>query len=397
MRNAKFSSRFTFSLATNRLGATLERKRSEHERILDLTESNPTAAGLVYDEAEVLAALAQPQSMLYEPEPRGLLSARQAVARYYRERGQAVEAKHIHLTASTSEGYAYLFKLLANPGDEVLVPQPAYPLLDFLTALECVRLVHYPLRYEEACGWRIDLEKLAATISTKTVAIVLVNPNNPTGSFIKPEELRELNRLCTEHHLALICDEVFSDYGESEDEPRVASLAGNKDALTFVLSGLSKISALPQVKLGWIHVNGPTALREEAQERLDFIADTYLSVGTPVQHAAGRLLAQRFSVQAQIQQRCRANENFLRSQCARLAHGRALKREGGWYAIINLAQPFEEESFTLKLLEKENVLVHPGYFFDFPETGFLVVSLLTPEKIFREGIERVMKFENQIR
>ncbi len=391
MSNQIFSSRFTFSLTTNRLSEILERKRARHERILDLTESNPTRAGFHYDEAEILSALSQPRALLYEPEPRGLLSARQAVAEYYRARGEHVQAEHIHLTASTSEGYAYLFKLLANPEAEVLVPQPAYPLLDFLTALESVRLVHYPLRYEEARGWRIDMEQLALTISTKTVAIVLVNPNNPTGSFIKREELRELNILCAEHQLALICDEVFSDYGEGKDEQRMPSLVDNEEALTFVLSGLSKISALPQVKLGWVHVSGPSALREEAQERLDFIADTYLSVSTPVQHAAARLLAQRFHMQKQIQERCRVNDSFLRSQCARLSNGHVLKREGGWYAIINLAPAFDEESFTVKLLEEENVLVHPGYFFDFPETGFLVVSLLAPEEIFQRGIGRILK------
>ncbi|MEK7729510.1 MAG: pyridoxal phosphate-dependent aminotransferase [candidate division KSB1 bacterium] len=386
MTRKLFSSRFTFSLATNRLGGILERKRAQREHILDLTESNPTRAGLVYDEAEILAALSQPQTLRYEPEPRGLFSARQAVAAYYRARGEQVTAEHIHLTASTSEGYAYLFKLLADPEAEVLVPQPAYPLLDFLTALESVRLVHYPLCYEAAHGWRIDLEQLALTISTKTVAIVLVNPNNPTGSFIKQEELRELNTICAEHNLALICDEVFSDYGEGEDEQRVPSLVGNDETLTFVLSGLSKVSALPQMKLGWIHVSGPAALREEAQERLDFIADTYLSVSTPVQHAAKRLLAQRDSLQAQIQARCRANETWLRAECARLPNCHMLKREGGWYAIIEMRLPFDEEEFTVRLLEAENVLLHPGYFFDFPKSGFLVVSLLTPEEIFQRGV-----------
>lgn len=385
-----FSSRLNFSLSTNRLSEILERKRAAHARILDLTESNPTRAGLVYDEAEILSALAQPQAMLYEPEPRGLLSARQAVAQYYRGRGEQVEAERIHLTASTSEGYAYLFKLLADPGAEALVPQPAYPLLDFLTALENVRLVHYPLRYEDAHGWRIDVKRLAATISTKSAAIILVNPNNPTGSFIKQKERHALNALCAEHGLALICDEVFSDYGEGEDAQRVPSLVGNEGALTFVLSGLSKISALPQMKLGWIHVSGPSALREEAQERMDFIADTYLSVATPVQHAAERLLAQRHSLHAQIQTRCRANERELRAQCARLSGIEALPREGGWYAIMRFAQEFEEERFVVRLLEEENVLIHPGYFFDFARPGFLVVSLLTPREIFDEALARIM-------
>lgn len=386
---AMFSSRFNFSLTTNRLSEILERKRAAHETVIDLTESNPTCAGLHYAESEILAALAQPQALLYEPDPRGLLTAREAVAEYYRGRGERVLPDHIHLTASTSEGYAYLFKLLADPGAEVLVPQPAYPLLDFLTALESVRLIHYPLRYAREHGWRIDLEKLAAIISTKTVALVLVNPNNPTGSFIKREELHALNQLCAEHKLALICDEVFSDYGEGEDARRVPSLVGNDAALTFVLSGLSKIAALPQVKLGWIHVSGPAILRAEAQHRLDFIADTYLSVSTPVQHATARLLAQRDSVQTQITKRCQANERRL------LAHGSTqsdihiLRREGGWYAALHCECLFDEEAFAVCLLEENNVFLHPGYFFDFPRSGYLVLSLLTPENLFAEGLQRL--------
>ncbi|NUO78700.1 pyridoxal phosphate-dependent aminotransferase, partial [candidate division KSB1 bacterium] len=240
-------------------------------------------------------------------------------------------------------------------------------------------------------GWQIDCEKLSATVSTQTVALVVVNPNNPTGSFIKQEELQQLNALCAEHQLAIISDEVFSDYGEGEDAQRVPSLVGNRGALTFVLSGLSKISALPQVKLSWIHVSGPETLRAAAQERLDFIADTYLSVGTPVQHAAARLLTQRRHVQKQIRQRCRANEQYLLAQCAHTAHCRVLQREGGWYAIIAIANEFSEEEFTVRLLEEYDVLIHPGYFFDFPQPGYLVVSLLTPSKIFERGVELVLK------
>lgn len=384
-----FSSRFTFSLATNRLSKILARKRARNEEILDLTASNPTCAGFVYNETEVLAALSLPQALLYEPDPRGLLAARQAVADYYRARGEPTEAQHIHLTASTSEGYAYLFKLLANPGDEIFVPQPAYPLLDFLTALESVRLVHYPLRYEAPSGWRIDFDKLAASVSTHTRAIVVINPNNPTGSFLKQKELQQLNALCARHELALISDEVFSDYVTGPDPTRVASMVGNHEALTFVLSGLSKISALPQVKLGWIHVNGPQALRAEAQERLDFIADTYLSVATPVQHAAERLLALRHDLQAQIQRRVASNEQALRSYCNVSSACHVLKREGGWYALVAMPEEIEEEGYAVRLLEEENVLLHPGYFFDFPQTGFMVISLLTPPEVFQEGVARM--------
>jgi len=385
-----FSSRFIWDLTANRLSAALETKRAAGIEVIDLTESNPTHAGFDDDGKEILAALAQPQSLRYDPDPRGLLSARQAVAAYYAECGEAIRPEQIHLTASTSEGYAYLFKLLANPGDEVLVPHPSYPLLDFLAALESVHLIRYPLEYDDNAGWRINMEALAASVSTKTKAIVLVNPNNPTGSFIKKTELQELNELCAQHHLALIVDEVFSDYGDGNDPQRVKSLVGNRDSLTFVLSGLSKIAGLPQMKLGWIHASGPETLRAEARERLDFIADTYLSVGAPVQHATAKLLALRHSLQGQIIRRIHANDAYLREQCSKLSDGRVLRMEGGWYAILEISKKFSEEEWALALLEEDNVLIHPGYFFDFPREGFMVLSLLTPPIIFQQGISKII-------
>lgn len=385
-----FSSRLNWSFAVNRLSKVLEAKLASGMKVLNLTESNPTHAGFDYPEKEILAALSKPSLLRYEPDPRGLPAARQAVADYYRSRGEDVNLESIHLTASTSEGYAYLFKLLADPGDEVLVPQPSYPLFDFLAALESVHVARYPLKYDDEFGWQINLEALGNIITTKTKAIILVNPNNPTGSFIKKSELEKLNELCAEHDLALIVDEVFSDYAYGGDVQRVRSLVGNPHALTFVLSGLSKICALPQMKLGWIHVGGPVGLVAETRERLDFIADTYLSVSTPVQHAAAELLSLRQEMQRQIIERVLRNDKYLRTRSAELPFCRVLKQEGGWYAILEITGEFSEEDFCLTLLEDDNVFLHPGYFFDFPKQGFLVLSLLTPQAIFEEGVNRVV-------
>jgi hypothetical protein len=384
-----FSSRLNWSFATNRLSKMLEAKRASGIQVLDLAESNPTHAGFDYPKTEILETLSKPALLRYEPDPRGLLAARQAVADYYQSRGEVVSADSLHLTASTSEGYAYLFKLLANPGDEVLVPQPSYPLFDFLAALESVQVARYPLKYDDEIGWQINLEALVNIITTKTKAIILVNPNNPTGSFIKKDELAKLNELCAEHDLALIVDEVFSDYGYGDDARRMRSLAGNREALTFVLSGLSKICGLPQMKLGWIHLKGPPVLVAEAQERLDFIADTYLSVSTPVQHAAAELLSLRQAMQSQMIKRVLRNDKYLRTCSAELPFCQVLKLEGGWYAIMEIAGAFSDEDFCLSLLEEDNALIHPGYFFDFLKQGFLVFSLLTPAAIFEEGVNRI--------
>jgi hypothetical protein len=385
-----FSSRLNWSFATNRLSKMLEAKRAASTHVLDLTESNPTQAGLEYPKEKILDAIAKPASLRYDPDPRGLLAARQAVADYYQSRGEVVSADSLHLTASTSEAYAFLFKLLANPGDEVLVPQPSYPLFDFLAALESVHVARYPVKYDEEFGWQINLEALGNIITTKTKAIILVNPNNPTGSFIKKNELAKLNELCTEHDLALIVDEVFSDYAYGDDARRVHSLVGNREALTFVLSGLSKICGLPQMKLGWIHVSGPDDLVAETRERLDFISDTYLSVSTPVQHAAAELLSLQQGMQRQIIERVLRNDKLLRTSSVEFPFCRVLRQEGGWYAILEITGEFSEEDFCLTLLEEDNVFLHPGYFFDFLKQGFLVFSLLTPPAIFEEGVNRIM-------
>lgn len=390
-----FSTRFKWNLQVNRLAQLIAEKKQAGARILDLTESNPTRAGFDFPETEILPALAQTPAMLYEPQPKGLLVARRAVAAYYTERGFTVDPERIHLTASTSEAYSYLFKLLADQGDNVLVPQPSYPLFDFLAALEGVELRPYELHYIHPGGWQIDFDSIEQVLTPKTRAIILVNPNNPTGSFLKREELQRLNEICARRELALIVDEVFSDYAFSDDEKRAASLVESSDALTFVMSGFSKILALPQMKLGWIVTNGPAGLRDEAIERLDLIADTFLSVGAPVQHAAPHWLGLRAGLQQQILDRVKGNHDWLAGQVENTAC-RLLAVEGGWYAALEIPRHYPEEELVLRLLAEENVLVHPGYFFDFPREAFLVFSLLPAPDTFQLASERVLARINQI-
>jgi len=384
-----FSRRFKWDLEPTRFARLIEEKKRAGARVLDLTESNPTRAGFDYPVEEILAALAKTSSMLYEPTPRGLPVAREAVAGYYAERGFDVAPERIHLTASTSEAYSFLFKLLADQGESILVPQPSYPLFEFLAALEGVELRPYELHYVHAAGWRIDFDSVEKAAAPNTRAIILVSPNNPTGSFTKLGEVEQLNAVCARHDLALIADEVFSDYGFAEDCGRAGSLVSNDSALTFVMSGLSKILALPQMKLGWIVTNGPAGQREEAIERLDFIADTFLSVAAPVQHSARPWLGLRRSIQAQILDRVRANLSWLRGATEESSL-RLLSVEGGWYATLELPRQFTEEEWAMTLLERDDVLTHPGYFFDFTREAFLVLSLLPRAELFREAVSRIL-------
>ena len=383
-----FSTRFRWNLASNRLSLLIDEKRRAQAPILDLTESNTTRVGIDYPTDRILSALQQTQAIFYEPAPRGLLAARQAVAGYYRERGLDVDPERIHLTASTSEAYAFLFKLLADQGQAVLVPQPSYPLFEFLAALEGIDLRPYELSYVHPAGWRIDLDSVEKAVTENTRAIIIVNPNNPTGSFIKSSEVEALNQICARCGLALIVDEVFGDYAFAADERRFPSLVSNDSSLTFVMSGLSKMMALPQMKLGWIVTNGPARLRDEAIERLDLIADTFLSVSAPVQHAAPQWMQLRAGLRSQILDRVQGNL----AQLAKLEAGspcRLLSVEGGWYATLEIPRHFTEEEWVLKLLGSDDVLVHPGYFFDFQREAFLVLSLLPRPEIFREAIERL--------
>jgi alanine-synthesizing transaminase len=369
-----FSSRLDWNLETNRLSSLLKSK----QRVLDLTESNPTRAGLDYPRDEILNAFADARALQYDPEPRGLLSAREAVAQYYGD----VPASRILLTASTSEAYSYLFKLLCDPGDEILAPRPSYPLFEFLARLESVRVVQYPLRYDGV--WHIDFEALERAITPRTKAIVVVNPNNPTGSFLKCEEWARLARL----GIPILSDEVFSDYAFAPHDSRVRSLTKTAEAVTFSMSGLSKIAGLPQMKLGWIVVSGPG--HEEALNRMELIADTYLSVATPVQIALPRLLDAAVAVRGQILDRTRTNLALLRRVTENSA-ARPLHVEGGWSAILQVPRTKSEEERAIALLDRRDVLVQPGFYFDFESEAFLVVSLLTQPDTFEEGLRRLLE------
>jgi len=318
-------------------------------------------------------ALANEASILYEPEAFGLPAARDVIARSHN-----VVRDRVILTASTSEAYSWLFKLLCDPGDEVLIPRPSYPLFDYLAALESVNVRHYGLFYDH--GWFIDFHTLEQAIGERTRALVLVNPNNPTGHFIKHHEMARLR----EFGLPIVSDEVFRDYRIAPSPESLLSLQGEQDTLTFTLNGLSKTVGLPQMKLAWMVAGGPPAELNQALERLEIIADTYLSVGTPVQCAVESLLAARETVQSQIMSRMRKNLNVLRSSGLP-----ALDVEAGWYAIARL-----EEGAELQLLEKENVLVQPGYFYDFDNPAFAVISLLTPPADFEEGIRRIVRSQH---
>ena len=368
-----FSSRLAWETQPNSLSKALA---AHHGPILDLTQSNPTHAGIVYP-ADVLQAFTDPRAMEYDPDPRGLAYARDLLAERYK-----VDPQRIIITASTSEAYAWLFKLLCNPGDEVLVPRPSYPLFDFLAALESVSIKQYPLRYHE--GWWIDLDELERAITPRTRAVLLVNPNNPTGSYIKQQEMDRLNNIAATHNLALISDEVFSGYHLLDDPAALHTLLTNESALTFCLNGLSKLIGLPQMKLGWLIAGGPQS--KEALNKLEFIADTYLSVGTPVQYALPRLLALEQEIQQQIRSRAAVNLAVLQQSGLSV-----LRVEGGWYATIVAPRARSEEKWTLHLLNKQDVLVQPGHFYDFETEAFLVVSLLTAPGAFQEGTRRIAR------
>ena len=383
-----FASRTNWNLTANRLSQSLDRIRASGEKLLDLTASNPTECGFGYDGNSILKAFINPGALKYHPDPHGLATARQAVCEYYTTHGNKIVPESLFLTTSTSEAYAFAFRLLCNAGDELLIPTPSYPLFDFLADIQDVKLVRYPLFFDH--GWQIDLHALEQSITPRTRGIIVVHPNNPTGHFTKPAEMAELNRICSAHDLVIIADEVFLDFGFNEARP--ASFAGNRQVLTFTLSGLSKISGLPQMKLAWLAVSGPEHGKKEALARLEVIADTYLSVSTPVQLAAPALLGQRDSFQRQIVGRVKHNLAELDAQLAEQKHCNRLAVEGGWYAVLRVPALRSDEDLAIELLEQRNVYVHPGHFFDFPSQGYIVISLITPEQEFEEGISEIMEF-----
>lgn len=385
-----FAQRTNWKLTPNKYARAQEEVRSSGRTLIDLTVSNPTECGLQYDSASILRAFQNARALAYEPEAKGLLAAREEVARYYREdHRENVDPEALLLTTSTSEAYSYAFRLLCDPHDEVLAPKPSYPLFEFLGDLQDVRLVPYSLQYAQ--GWFIDFASLVDALTPRTRAILLVHPNNPTGSYVKPEELRRLNEICRERELALIVDEVFLDYGLSPGAAR-KSFVANREALTFTLSGLSKIAALPQMKVAWMAVTGPEELTRRALQRLEIIADTYLSVNAPTQWAFPELFAQRRSLLAQLLKRIRENCEYLQGAIAGKSEYELLHLEGGWYAVLRVASgsPKDDEDLAIEIMQKALVLVHPGHFYDFAGSDCLVVSLITRPDDFREGISAML-------
>lgn len=382
-----FADRTNWNLAPNRLSEALARHRTAAKPIFDLSASNPAAAGFDYDREAILRALANPAALTYEPDPKGMEIARRSVAEYYRARGVNVAAADICLTASTSEAYSFVFRALCNPGDEVLVPAPSYPLFDFLAEIQDVRVIRYPLLHDH--GWQIDFHSLDRTLTPRTRAVIVVHPNNPTGHFCKPAEMDRLNELCAARRIALVADEVFLDFALAGGP--APSFAADSCALTFTLSGLSKLSGLPQMKAAWLVSSGPDEWKKPALERIEVIADTYLSVNTPVQLALPAFLDERHGFQRQLLGRVRRNLGELDRQLGGRKSCTRLEVEGGWYAILRVPATRTDEELAIELLETRSVHVHPGHFYDFPCEGYLVASLITREEEFAEGIKRLLE------
>ncbi len=384
----RWSLRTRWDLAETPWARQLARLRAAGAQLWDLTASNPTSCGLVYDAGSILAPLNAPAALRYEPDPRGLRPARDAVSLYYREHGAAVDADRIFLTTSTSEAYSFLFRLLCDPGDEVLIGQPGYPLFDFLAQLDDVRLVPYELFYDH--GWHLDPEALRLRVTPRTRAIALVHPNNPTGHFTRPTARAAIEELCREHGLALVVDEVFLDYDLGGHQSGESFATGSHAVPTFVLSGLSKVAALPQMKAAWIACFAPA----DALQRLEVISDTFLSMNAPIQCALPAWLSQRAALQGQIRARLKGNLATLDAVLLRQTLLTRLEVEAGWYAVLRVPglQPGEETALVL-LLER-GVVVHPGGFFGFSGQGWLVISLLAAAEEFRGGVEALCKHFN---
>jgi alanine-synthesizing transaminase len=396
-----FSARTNWQLTSNPLALAIEAHRKQGRKLIDLTASNPTTCGFNYEAIRILNAFLDPEALRYEPDARGLPRARCAVMGYYRDvltrtwssawadSELAALDSRLLLTTSTSEAYSFVFRLLCDSGDEVLVPTPSYPLFDYLAALHDVKLARYSLVYHD--GWQIDFHSLEQAITARTRAIMLVHPNNPTGSFVKEREREQLNLLCLRHNLALVVDEVFLDYAQQGSEGLRQSFITNQQALTFTLSGLSKISGLPQMKLAWIVVSGPEQDAAQAVARIEVIADTFLSLNTPVQLAAAPLLDERRNIQPQMNARISANLTELDRQLARRPHSTRLKIEGGWYALLRVPATRPDEDLAVQLISENDTLVQPGYFYDFDGDGYLVLSLITPSDDFAQGLQRVLQ------
>ena len=381
-----FADRTNWNLGANRLSEALARHRASGKPLLDLTASNPVECGFEYNRRAILEALANPESLAYSPDARGLRSARECVGAYYAARNVAVPIDDIILTTSTSEAYSFAFRTLCNSGDEILIPEPSYPLFAFLAEIQDVALVRYPLVYDY--GWQINFHALEQAITARTRAVIVVHPNNPTGHFVKEQEAKQLNRICAEHDLAIIADEVFLDFALMEQSQ--PCFAANSAALTFTTSGLSKISGLPQMKAAWLITSGPEQLKSQALARLEVIADTYLSMNGPVQLAMPALLEQRYSFQKQLSARVQKNLAELDRQIALQKSCSRLTVEGGWYAVLRVPATRPDEELAIELLERVGVYVHPGHFYDFPADGFLVLSLIAREQEFGTGLKLLL-------
>jgi alanine-synthesizing transaminase len=385
-----FSARTSWDLSETELSRAVRERRAMGLPLYDLTASNPTRCGFNYDDAAILAPLAQPEALLYDPNPRGMPAARAAVCRYYADHGAQLDPANVFLTPSTSEAYSYLFRVLCDPGDEVLIAQPSYPLFDFLAQIENVSLVPYPLFYDH--GWHLDAAALRERITPRTRAIALVNPNNPTGHFTRVAERRELEAICEEHGLALIVDEVFLDY-RLGGEAGPSFVCSDHPVLTFVLSGLSKIAALPQMKAAWIATFGPEAALSPALERIEVVADTFLSMNAPVQCALPNWLERRGGIQWQILERVRRNLARLDRELAGSQVSR-LEVEGGWYAVLRIPAIERDEEVAVRLVRDFGVEVHPGHFFGLPDSGWLVLSLLAKEAECTVGYQAIASIFN---
>jgi alanine-synthesizing transaminase len=381
----RFSNRTPGDISPNPIARALERLK--RQPILDLTESNPTHCGFDYP-PNLLSSLGSPAALRYEPLPFGLPQARQAVADYLGTKGQRVVPERLVLTSSTSEAYSFLFKLLGDSGSGFLAPTPGYPLLEHLLRLEGMEMIPYP--FQTALDWPVELERVRQAVSSACRGLVVVNPHNPTGAFLRSKDQEALGELCEKNQLAYISDEVFADYAYPG---LVFKPWAPMNTLSFRLGGLSKALGLPQLKLSWIILDGPTKLLNECQDRLELIADTYLSVNTPVQLALPHLLEFAPNFQKQLFGRILANRGFLKEKLQGISKARLWQAQGGWYALLEVIEKSaKDEKIVLDLLENHEVLVQPGTFYDFPERCFLVLSLLPMPEIFEEGVNRIQNY-----
>lgn len=385
--NVRWSSRLPWEHPTNRLTQTVEERKARGLPMIDLTATNPTRVGIPYPKEELVELLRRGAATEYEPHPRGSLAAREALAAALSTPGDSVSPDDLVLTASTSESYSYLFKLFGNPGDEVLTPAPSYPLLDSLAALEGLELSHVHL--PPGRRFALDAERVELALTPRTRLLAVVHPGNPTGAFLSAAEQNALIFLCASRGLPLISDEVFADY-PIEEGPRAGSTAAAPgEALSFSLGGLSKSAGLPSWKLGWIRVGGPESLRRRAIAALELVADSYLSVGTPVQSALPGVLELAPRIRSAILDRIRGNLALLREALKGCSEIELLEPAGGWSAVLRFCRPQSDEELAVEMLDRAGVLVHPGYFFDFATDDFLVLSLLPEPVRFEEAVRRL--------